>query len=727
MIIMAKYFTPFFLIGAIILSIAKMNAQSIDLQFPVGGEHWINNTESPHNIIWESTSVSAVDIEYSTDNGNSWNTIAENYSSGDFYTWAVPDINSTEVLIKVSDSGNPAVADQSDAPFSILDQAVYYAKWETSMGDFRAKLHGDKVPVTVQNFINLAERNFYQDLIFHRVIENFMIQDGCPLGTGSGGPGYEFDNEIHPDLNHSHPGVLAMANAGPNTNGSQYYITVKPTTWLDGDYSIFGKIVDGMSIVYDISRVETDANDKPLTDVDIYNISIEEYNPQIAFSYPAASSDFIVGSTMNIQWSSDFVEDIKIEFSSDGGVTRRVIEDSIPAWFEEYAWIVPDEMSENCYLYITGLQDETITATSEVFTIKTKPAEVLSLDFFQNVEAHPENLSNLIAAGRTVRFKALLRNNLDTELNNIILRLSTETSGIEILSETQNFLFIAEGAQVYSEDYFEIRLPDDISQLKNIDLVMSASTSETPDVSWISEFHIPMPEKQAYTYVIANNSGNSSGNGNILIEPGEIGEFAPNIANVGSSPMYNVYGKLTSPQSFISVWNEVNGVNGMVYDSITYNGLNPISANSSVITPDGSFVFDYNANEIFYTELVLEIYASLNASIVPEESPTILGYALSYVQNSDYPSGIEQLNEKDQIVKIYPNPANNYVFIEKLKNQINDMQIEIQDISGRRVGAYRLSGEDKLAVQVSDFKKGIYFISAKTDKHILVKKMIVLH
>lgn len=115
---------------------------------------------------------------------------------------------------------------------------------ETNKGPIRLELFEDKVPKTVGNFEKLAKDGFYDGLKFHRVIENFMIQGGCPHGTGTGGPGYKFEDEFHPDLKHDGPGVLSMANSGPNTNGSQFFITHIKTDWLDGKHSVFGKVVD---------------------------------------------------------------------------------------------------------------------------------------------------------------------------------------------------------------------------------------------------------------------------------------------------------------------------------------------------------------------------------------------------------------------------------------------------------------------------------------------------
>ena len=130
------------------------------------------------------------------------------------------------------------------------------AVMETNKGTIRLDLYPDKTPVTVANFVNLAQRGYYDGLNFHRVIADFMIQGGCPEGTGTGGPGYKFDDEFHPDLRHDGPGVLSMANAGPNTNGSQFFITHVACPHLDGRHSVFGKVLEGQDVVDSID-VET--------------------------------------------------------------------------------------------------------------------------------------------------------------------------------------------------------------------------------------------------------------------------------------------------------------------------------------------------------------------------------------------------------------------------------------------------------------------------------------
>ena len=148
------------------------------------------------------------------------------------------------------------------------------AVFETNHGTFEIELFEDKAPITVKNFIDLAEKGFYDGLIFHRVIDGFMIQGGDPNGTGTGGPGYVIPDEFHKDLKHDSEGVLSMANAGPNTGGSQFFITLAATPWLDGHHSVFGKVVKGMDVVREIGKVDTDFQDKPLAKVIMEKVTI---------------------------------------------------------------------------------------------------------------------------------------------------------------------------------------------------------------------------------------------------------------------------------------------------------------------------------------------------------------------------------------------------------------------------------------------------------------------
>ena len=148
------------------------------------------------------------------------------------------------------------------------------AHFTTVKGNFRIELFEDKAPKTTENFITLAESGFYNGLIFHRVISGFMLQGGCPQGTGMGGPGYTIEDEFHPELTHDGPGILSMANAGPNTGGSQFFITLVPTDWLDSRHAVFGKVVEGMEIISTIGQVPTNSQDRPVDDVTIETVTI---------------------------------------------------------------------------------------------------------------------------------------------------------------------------------------------------------------------------------------------------------------------------------------------------------------------------------------------------------------------------------------------------------------------------------------------------------------------
>jgi peptidyl-prolyl cis-trans isomerase A (cyclophilin A) len=165
-----------------------------------------------------------------------------------------------------------------------------YAHFETSLGNFTIELFEKEAPQTVANFAGLAEgtkawndpetskqiegKPFFDGLIFHRVIDGFMIQGGDPLGKGYGGPGYKFADEFHPNLRHNKPGILSMANAGPNTNGGQFFITLAPTPHLDNRHSVFGEVESGMDVVKKIGSTKTGAQDRPVKDVVIQSVKI---------------------------------------------------------------------------------------------------------------------------------------------------------------------------------------------------------------------------------------------------------------------------------------------------------------------------------------------------------------------------------------------------------------------------------------------------------------------
>ena len=161
------------------------------------------------------------------------------------------------------------------------------AKIETSKGTIVCQLLEDKAPNTVANFIHLASSGYYDGLTFHRVIADFMVQGGCPNGDGRGGPGWCIADEFHPDAKHDVEGVLSMANAGPNTGGSQFFITLVPTPWLDGHHAVFGRVVDGEKVLRKIGKVKTDGADRPRKPVSMKSVRVFRDGEPVEGEQPA--------------------------------------------------------------------------------------------------------------------------------------------------------------------------------------------------------------------------------------------------------------------------------------------------------------------------------------------------------------------------------------------------------------------------------------------------------
>lgn len=211
-----------------------------------------------------------------------------------------------------------------------------FADIQTNYGDMIVQLTYDKTPVTAANFVALAEGNnpyvsdslkgikFYEGVIFHRVIKDFVIQAGDRTGTGAGSPGYRFDNEIIDSLTHNKPGVISMANAGPNTNGSQFFITHKPLAFLDGRYSVFGEVVKGMEIVDSIAKVETE-NDKPTSDVVINKVTIVRNGKEAKqFDAPEVMKDYFDGVAEKEEKFKQTVASLKELFSKQKAEAKEL-------------------------------------------------------------------------------------------------------------------------------------------------------------------------------------------------------------------------------------------------------------------------------------------------------------------------------------------------------------------------------------------------------------------
>ncbi len=147
---------------------------------------------------------------------------------------------------------------------------------ETELGTIKAEIFEDKAPITSANFIKLVKEGYYDGIIFHRIIKDFMVQTGDPQGTGMGGPGYTIKDEFHPRLKHVGAGILSMANAGPNTGGSQFFITLVPTGWLDNKHAVFGQVIEGLDVVMKLGSVETGMYDRPVKTVSMKKVTVNQ-------------------------------------------------------------------------------------------------------------------------------------------------------------------------------------------------------------------------------------------------------------------------------------------------------------------------------------------------------------------------------------------------------------------------------------------------------------------
>lgn len=172
--------------------------------------------------------------------------------------------------------------DKLEQLLNVNDNEMLVAVIKTNMGTMELELFAKQAPMTVKNFVGLAMDNYYTGVTFHRVIDNFMIQGGDPTGSGAGGESYfggKFKDEFHPSLLHDKPGILSMANAGPNTNGSQFFITLVPTPWLNGKHSVFGQVINGLDVLKNIGKVQTTKPfDKPVSEVVMESVTIEKRN-----------------------------------------------------------------------------------------------------------------------------------------------------------------------------------------------------------------------------------------------------------------------------------------------------------------------------------------------------------------------------------------------------------------------------------------------------------------
>ncbi len=522
-----------------------------------------------------------------------------------------------------------------------------------------------------------------------------------------------------------------MANSGPNTNGSQYYITVDEASWLDGDYTIFGRIVDGMDVVYAISEVETDAYDKPLVDVDIYSITISDYNPQLALTYPDGGKDFLEDSIITIQWNSEYVADVKIEYSTDNGTNWNTINDSIPADFSQYEWQVPADYSELCLIKLSDVQHpETIDESDANFEIRIKPVKITRFELYEGVTPNIENEDNLIMPEKPLRFKIQFSSNYDVPLTNLTASINTANSGVSVTQNQVSLLQLNDGEKVWSDDYFEVIMPETVPVNESIVFTVSVTSDDVPDIPCKSSFSIPMLKLGNFSQAYDNNTGNSAGNGNGIAEPGETIELKMNLANTSKDTCYQVYGKLTKYHNFINIWNGIEGVSGTVYDTTMYNNFQPINPNNIMAAPKSNFVFDYNAADIYFVPLLLKVYGFINGEQGSsfEEGGIKMGWGIPYSMNDSYPVYNDETTQSEVNIVILGNPCNDKIrFLYNNYDSEGEFILNIYVLSGKKMFSenYIHNNENIYQIECSEFSNALYFLVIIDGNNVYRNKVVI--
>lgn len=262
----------------------------------------------------------------------------------------------------------------------VLSEGRIFARWHTSLGSFTAELYDELVPITALNFRDLANDGFYNNLIFHRVIEGFMIQDGCPNGTGTGGPGYTIQDEFHPDLLHDSAGVLAMARtSAPNSAGSQYYITLAPQPHLDGGYAVFGRIIEGLENVMAIGSVPTNAQDRPITPVNIFQLRMLDLH--LLEFYPSLEETLqIEANTMQMFVTQAYTSEATLN----------------------YTWYLNDELLPDDMFMI----ERTFSSGNHTLRCNIASSDSIAFDAIWNIQVSSANADLQIASAPQINLKA---------------------------------------------------------------------------------------------------------------------------------------------------------------------------------------------------------------------------------------------------------------------------------------------------------------------------------
>jgi cyclophilin family peptidyl-prolyl cis-trans isomerase len=616
--------------------------------------------------------------------------------------------------------------------FSYLSKAQTIVEWTTNHGSFRVELRDDLVPITAQNFIDLSNQKFYDGLIFHRIIDGFMIQDGCPLGNGSGGPGYEFEDEFHSDLIHDAAGILSMANSGPNTNGSQYFITLDETDWLDNLHSVFGKVTSGLDVVREIGHVSTDLNDRPLEDVVIDSIRVVTANRYINIVSPTSAINEIRGMVKVIKWDGHDISDIKIEYTLDGGINWSTIIEKTATNANEIEWLIPDELSSNAKIRITDIRNENYIVESEVFNIVENPVPIVKLIFDDPSIINESNPDNILVLGEKVKFKIQLQNNTSETFSNLNCTLLAAGNYFNIVDSTIVFLIVNAGESSISSDDFEIEIDDFI--VGDFELKFEAQVYGNQIYS--SVFSIPM--LQVFNAELDDDDvPESNGNGDGIVEYNETVQFRPLINNKTSLTLNDVEAELKSSYWHVHIWNNVEGENDTIRSTNKYNVIEdvwtPIGATTNNVAPEADYVFDYWFDETynFVVDLMVSAKVDINPDYTDESFMSDMIWKIPIEINKtspDAPVSIEKIKDAFNI-DVSPNPFHDEIVFDFdfTRNNSDNIEISIYNEIGKTVRNKvfrKVDNISKVVINSSDLPAGLYFGTIRSNEFSKTIKLV---
>ena len=644
------------------------------------------------------------------------------------------------------------------------------------MGNFEVTLREDLVPMTVNNFIDLTHANFYDGLIFHRVIAGFMNQDGCPLGNGTGGPGYTFDDEFHPELRHDSAGILSMANSGPNTNGSQYFITAEATSWLDDVHSVFGKVSEGLDIVLAINQVETDANDKPLVDVVIDSIRIKDLHIENVLN------DFTMTQLNEVIDLNDYFssyESLPIDYivsSSNSSVINAVVTDNLLSLEVLESDIVTS-------ITVTGTTNgvDSISLEFEVAHFLPKPIAGFGNDInfemgYLNCGNH-ESLNNFetISIAGFVKFSDLIGN------QGIISKSSSTSNGWYLSYNESNsklkFYIRSQSNQnrkVYSTTefteinryYFVVCTYDGY----NCNIYIDGELDNTKSYTDFSGINNNITDDLIIGKVVSSNLNGSLDNFSLWNKALSINEILDLRSKVIIETENNLIGSWTFDEDFGNTTNDITTNNDGIFNFMSFFSFNE----------------NYDLKPIFYTNTETELESVLPSNYLEDGYEFIIvddvtegnlvvnnitTGEFTYTPNSQF-SGLDSFSykifdgstyysetinseiyvgdyvgiDKDnyqlsivnyQLKQNYPNPFNpttkiRYAFISTPLNALKTAQIVVHNAIGQKIWFSPIADHGSLVTgsctfDGSSFNSGIYYYSLVVDgKKMNTKAMLLI-